>query len=144
MIWLLMVYLILPIPLVELDTRPVVHIPKDLSDFMTKTAFNCMIKLQTSSIMVKRFFEFQLPDNEASKKFLYCVSYETYLADEDGHMSEALLRLFDGSEHAEEVQKVFESCNKIKTKSPVRTIFEVANCFYKNSPVVLGPDLVRY
>ncbi|XP_014362872.2 uncharacterized protein LOC106714353 [Papilio machaon] len=141
---LLMLYVMLPVALGKMDTRPVVYLPKDLSDYMAKTAFRCMIKLRTPSSMVKRFFEIKLQDDDLSREFLYCVCYTTYLADEDGHLSEAMLRLFDDNEHAEAVQKVFESCNKIKTKTPVQTLSEVAKCFYKNSPVILGPVLERY
>ncbi|KPI97538.1 hypothetical protein RR46_07285 [Papilio xuthus] len=144
MIRLLILYVTLPVALGKTDTRPVVNLPKDLADHMAKITYNCMLIFQTRSTAIKHFYELKFPDDEVTKQFLYCVCYSTYLADEDGHLTNIMLRLFDDSDYEEEVKKVFESCNKIKRRKAIRTLYDVVKCFHENSPVILGPPKIRY
>lgn len=103
-----------------------------------------MLLFQTTSVAIKNIYELKFPDDELTKQFLFCVCYTLYLAHEDGHLTEVMLGLFDGCDQEEEVRKVFESCNKIRTRKSTQTLYEVVKCFHKNSPVILGPPLIRY
>ncbi|XP_014362871.2 uncharacterized protein LOC106714352 [Papilio machaon] len=144
MIRFLTLHLIFPAALAQIDKRPVVHLPKDLGDLMAKTTYDCMLIFRTPSSAIKHLYELKFPDDEVTKQFLFCVCYTTYLADENGHLTETMLRLFDDSDYEEDVKKVFESCNKIKRRKSIRTLYDVVKCFHENSPVILGPPLIRY
>ncbi|CAK1601804.1 unnamed protein product [Parnassius mnemosyne] len=121
----------------QIDSRPVIHLPPAVSEVVKQITADCLKETKAEPEVAKRFFELKFDEDEISKKFLYCLGRKTNYVDEDGHLNDGIITLFDSSDRKENVQKVIETCNTIKKKNHLDTLFEIATCFYKNTPVLL-------
>ncbi|CAK1601803.1 unnamed protein product [Parnassius mnemosyne] len=139
MFYILVIFSVFVSAYAQIDSRPVVHLPPAVSEFVKQVSADCLKEIKAEPEVAKRFFGWQFDEDEISKKFRYCLCLKTNYLDEDNHLNDGFIKLFDSSDRKEDVQKVLETCNKIKKKDPLDTLFEIALCFYKNSPVLLLP-----
>lgn len=122
----------------SLSQKPSIQLPAIVVNVAKEAASTCLTETGASQEVSDNFFKLKFGTDPDSKSFLYCVARKTNYADEDGHLNEALLTLFEGSEHKDGVAKVMETCNKNQESNKIDTMHKTVECFYKNTPVHLA------
>ncbi|CAH2050183.1 unnamed protein product, partial [Iphiclides podalirius] len=119
------------------DERPVIHLPPLVLKAVQKAASDCVTETSVKQEVSDNFFKLNFGSDADSKKFIYCLCQKTNYGNEDGHLNDGFVTLFEGSDLKDEVQKVVDTCNKNKESDNVETMHKTVQCFYKNTPVVL-------
>lgn len=117
--------------------RPVVHLPPLVLNVVKDAAASCVTETSVSQEISDNFFKLNFGSDADSKKFIYCLCRKTNYGNEDGHLNDGFITLFEGSDRKDDIQKVIDDCNKNKDKDNVETMHQTVQCFYKNTPVVL-------
>ncbi|KPI97536.1 PREDICTED: uncharacterized protein LOC106124155 [Papilio xuthus] len=120
------------------QSKPVIHLPPIVLNVAKEAASTCLKETGASQEVSDNFFKLKFGSDPDSKNFIYCLCRKTNYADEDGHLNEALLTLFEGNEHKDAVAKVIDTCNKHQESNKIDTMYKTVECFYKNTPVHLS------
>ncbi|XP_014362927.2 uncharacterized protein LOC106714402 [Papilio machaon] len=120
------------------DSKPSIQLPPLVLNTIKEAASTCLKETGASQEVSDNFLKLKFGTDPDSKNFLYCMGRKTNNADEDGHLNEALVTLFEGNEHKDEVAKVIEDCNKHQESNKIDTMHKAVECFYKNTPVHLS------
>ncbi|XP_068626443.1 uncharacterized protein [Battus philenor] len=99
----------------------------------------CLEQVGAPPGTLQKAVPWNLPDDEYSQKYLYCLCKKIGIANDDGtFILDKTLRLFTNSTMWNDIKKAFSECNQLTGKSNYETLYKITDCFYSKVPVLLN------
>ncbi|GBP13219.1 B1 protein [Eumeta japonica] len=118
---------------------PKVHLTPDQSARLLQNSMQCIMDTGVTPDVIMQVKDGKFSEDEAFRKFLFCVFRKSGVATKDGHIKVSnTLAKYPNDVDKEPIRKVLEECNKEEGKTPVDRAFSIFKCFHAKTPVHIG------